>query len=311
MRLLQLEYFLVVVDEGSFTRAAARLMIAQPSLSQQVAGLEREVGGKLLERLPRGVRLTPAGRSFEPEARKAVSAVNRAKRAAKDALGLRGGEIEIATVLSVAVGILPPAIAAWRHTFPGVSVGLQEFRHRVLLEAALTNGQADLAIGPRPQDWPGSVVSLGYEEFVLVLASGDPVANSDADVPLSAVARYDWVLFEQDHGLSALVAGACAKAGFRPSGSIRTSQVEAAARLAATGAGVALVPRNIVPPGLDAAVLRLDPPLLREQTAYARSEFNAQAASFVNILVTTTTGLGFMTTAPPAHAWLTDQLRSL
>ena len=68
MKLRQITYLLAVVEEGSFTRAAERLSVAQPSLSQQVRALERELGGPLLERMPNGVQLTAAGRAFLPEA---------------------------------------------------------------------------------------------------------------------------------------------------------------------------------------------------------------------------------------------------
>jgi DNA-binding transcriptional LysR family regulator len=241
--------------------------------------------------------------------RAAVLAAARAKKAAKDALGLRAGELEIATVLSVAVGILPASIAAWHRRFPNVAIGLREFRHRLSLERAVSSGVGDVAIGPRPDDWPGQVVGLGYEEFVLVLASNDPLAASETAIPLSAVAHHEWVLFEADHGLNELVNVACAQAGFVPSGSIRTSQVEAAARLAAAGSGVALVPGNIVPAGLDAGVLRLNPPLLLEHAAYARNEFSPQARSFVDTLVETTAKLTHIATDPPADAWLTNGTR--
>src|SRR3954469_14588028 len=79
VNLRQLEYFLVIAEEGSFTRAAERLLVAQPSLSQQIGALEAELGGPLLERMPRGVRLTTAGHSFLPEARAAISHADRAR----------------------------------------------------------------------------------------------------------------------------------------------------------------------------------------------------------------------------------------
>jgi DNA-binding transcriptional LysR family regulator len=80
MTLRQLQYFVVIAEEGSLTRAAQRLLVAQPSLSQQIGALEAELGGPLLERMPRGVRLTMAGQSFLPEARAAISRVERARR---------------------------------------------------------------------------------------------------------------------------------------------------------------------------------------------------------------------------------------
>src|SRR6266436_8475208 len=103
VNLRQLEYFLMIAEEGSFTRASERLLVAQPSLSQQIGALEAELGGPLLERLPRGVRLTMAGQSFLPEARAAISHAERARRSARMALGLQAGQLELAALTSAAV----------------------------------------------------------------------------------------------------------------------------------------------------------------------------------------------------------------
>jgi DNA-binding transcriptional LysR family regulator len=97
MSLRQASYVVAVVEEGSFSRAAARRRVAQPTLSQQVRALERRLGGPLLERLPRGARLTMAGQNFLPEARAAISHANRARRSVRMALGLESGQLEIAT----------------------------------------------------------------------------------------------------------------------------------------------------------------------------------------------------------------------
>src|SRR3954451_23018416 len=113
MNLRQLHYLVAIAEEGSFTRAAEQLLVAQPSLSQQIKSLERELGGPLLERLPTGVRLTAAGKAFLPEARAAVTHAERARRNARSALGLQAGELEVATVTSVAFGVLPPAFERW------------------------------------------------------------------------------------------------------------------------------------------------------------------------------------------------------
>src|SRR5258708_30621983 len=101
MNLRQLRYFLTIADEGSFTRAAEQLLVAQPSLSQQIKALEHELGGPLLERLPKGVRLTAAGKAFLPEARAAVTHADRARRNARSALGLQAGQLQAATATSV------------------------------------------------------------------------------------------------------------------------------------------------------------------------------------------------------------------
>ena len=115
----RLAYWLAVVEEGSFTRAALRMHVSQPSLSQQVRALEKEVGGELLERLPRSVRLTAAGKAFLPQAQMAVRAAERAMQAARSALELETGELEISTVRSIAAGILPDLVQSWRQRHPG------------------------------------------------------------------------------------------------------------------------------------------------------------------------------------------------
>src|SRR3954462_3304023 len=126
MNFRQLECLVEVVDEGSFTRAARRLGITQPSLSQHIKTLEAELDGALLDRLPRGVSLTPAGRSLLPEARTAVRALERGRQGARSALALELGELEIAPVLSLAVGYLPRHIGVWHGLHPNVSIRLHE-----------------------------------------------------------------------------------------------------------------------------------------------------------------------------------------
>ena len=88
MNLRQLQYWVAVVDTASFTKTAQQLHVSQPGLSQQIQALEAELGGRLIERLPHGIRLTPAGRAFLPEARATVLAAERAQRAARGALDL-------------------------------------------------------------------------------------------------------------------------------------------------------------------------------------------------------------------------------
>src|SRR5262245_2777592 len=119
MNLRQLVCFLAVAEEGSFTKGAERVGIAQPSLSQQIRGLETELGGQLIERLPRGISLTPAGRAFLPEARTAVQAAERAARSARATLGVDAGELGVATVRSIAIGILPTTLQRWHEQAPG------------------------------------------------------------------------------------------------------------------------------------------------------------------------------------------------
>ena len=284
MNFRQLECFVAVVDEGSFTRAARRVGISQPSLSQHIRALETDVSGALLDRLPHGVSLTPAGRVLLPEARLAVRALERGRQSARSALALELGELEIATVLSMAVGVLPRHIGVWHERHPNVSIRLHEFRHRTLLEDAVEQGVADFAIGPRPvRRWDGPHEIVGWEEFVIVVAPSDPLARRK-HVRLEELRDREWVLYHPDHGLAGIVDEVCRREGFRPRGAVRTSQAEGAVRLAAAGLGVALVPDNIVVPGIETGVLRLEPRLLREVAVYARVALSPTAAAFVDIV---------------------------
>ena len=155
MNLRQLEYFIAIAEEGSFRAAAERVRVAPPSLSQQIRVLEAELGGPLLERLARGSRLTPAGRALLPEARAAVLAARRGGRAARAALDLEQAELEVATVLSLAVGLLPTAIERLYLAYPGIAVRLHEYIHGDELARAVADGVGDIAVGPAPPDREG------------------------------------------------------------------------------------------------------------------------------------------------------------
>jgi DNA-binding transcriptional LysR family regulator len=224
---------------------------------------------------PRGVVVTPAGRALLPDAR----AAERGGRSARAALALEARELEIGTVLSMAVGLLPHTIRAWHERHPTVAIRLHEFLHRRLLEDGVRSGVGDLAIGPRPLErWDGPLETVGWEEFVLVTARSDPLAACKS-VRLETLAEREWVLYHPDHGLAGILEQICGGAGFALRGTVRTSQAEGGARLAAAGLGLALVPDNIVLPGLDGAVLQLEPRVTREVVAYTRTEWSPRAAA--------------------------------
>jgi DNA-binding transcriptional LysR family regulator len=283
MNLRHLRSFVAVAEEGSFTRAARRIGVAQPSLSQQIRALEADLGGPLIERLSRGIRLTAGGKALLPEAQAAVRAAERAVSAARTALGLEAGEIEVATLLSMAVGILPHAAAVWLERHPEIGIRMREYTHHTLLEESVRNGVGDIAIGPSPASWPGPLEELGCEELVVVLPLSDPFAG-EATIGLEALADRQWVLFQPGHGLTDLVDSACRSAGFEPRAAARTTQVEAATRLAAAGLGPAMVPDNVVSRSLEAAVVRLDPPVTRRLAAYTRDEWSPLSAAFLDAL---------------------------
>ncbi|WP_344677751.1 LysR family transcriptional regulator [Saccharopolyspora taberi] len=281
--LRQFEYLVAVVDEGSFTRAAERLHVTQPALSHQIRALERTLGGPLLERLPRAVRLTPMGRAMLPHARAALADAERARVSARRASGLERGELQLATVYSVSLGVLPAALRTWRREHPGVHIRLFEHRHADELLAAMAAGQADVAVGPPPPGWDGPVRTLGVEEFVVVLPEDDPLEGS-VNIELGTLADRSWVHYSPGNGLAELVDRVCAAAGFQPSAAVRTEQTAAAPTLAAAGLGPALVPANVIPPRFDGRLLRPDPPVRRTLTAYTRGRPDPLTTAFVDVL---------------------------
>jgi len=275
----QLEYLVTVADRGSFTRAAAELHVSQPSLSNQIAVLEREIGTALLDRLPRTVRLTPAGRALIPHARDALSGTRRTVEVARRAVGLEEGELDVAAVYSATLGLLPVPLRRWREAHPGVRIRLREYRHGDELTAAVRNGEADVAIGPTPPTWSGDLIDLGDEELVIVLAGDDPLAGRRGPVELSELAGRAWVHFAPGHGLADLLDGACAAAGFSPQVALRTEQTATAPLLAAAGMGPTLVPASIVPYRFDGLVVATSPPTRRPMGVYHRANSDPLAAA--------------------------------
>src|SRR3954464_15216654 len=127
MTLGQLAYFVAVVEHGSFTAAARALHVSQPALSHQIALLEREAGAPLLERLPRAVTPTALGERLLPHAKATGDAVDEGHTAAQQGGDIPGGDLRGAPLLSVALGIIPATIRAWRAAHPRVQIELLEY----------------------------------------------------------------------------------------------------------------------------------------------------------------------------------------
>jgi DNA-binding transcriptional LysR family regulator len=190
----------------------------------------------------------------------------------------------VATVTSVAYSILPPAFEVWHNRHPATTIALREYTHRRALDDAVRIGVGDIAVGPRPPQWSGPVIELGWEEFVVVIPASDPLSRKKRAVSLDQLAERDWVLFGPEHGLSELVLGVCAGAGFTPRRTVQTDQVAAAAPLACAGLGVTIIPSNVVPDGLEAETRRLRPALVRQLVAFARQDWSPLAQAFLEVL---------------------------
>jgi DNA-binding transcriptional LysR family regulator len=282
--LRQFEAYLTVVDEGSFTRAAQQLGVSQPGLSQQVAALERELGASLFSRLPRSVSLTPTGRALLPHARASVDAAARATTAARSVAGTSAGELRIAAVYSVGLGLLPGVLTRWRADHPGVGVRLLEHRTAETLTAAMQGGQANVGIGPTPAGWRGRVRILGTEELVVLLPAQGPPDVRGHEIDLSRLADVAWVQYGPGHELSAELDAAAQAAGFRPKVAVRTEQTAMAPQLVDAGIGPALVPAGIVPSSFGGRIARLVPRAERELAATTGPEPDTLTSRFVALL---------------------------
>lgn len=297
-----MEYFLTVVEEASFTRAAELLHVSQPALSHQIKALERSVGGALLERMPRGVRLTPMGRAFRPHAELAVRSAAQARRAARAAAGAEGGELHVAAVHSVAVGVLPDVFARWSAAHPRVLLHLHEYATSEALEEQVERGTADLAVGPAPADWPGTVVPVGEEDIVLVVPFDDRFAGRTT-VTLAELADRPWVRCAMEpvvHG-ERFLDWACGRAGFTPRTAVFTEHTSTAVRMAAAGVGVCAAPAHLVRDavGDGCVVLTPDPPWKRTLTVFSRLPPTGAAEAFVTLLHAAWPHPRVPSTAPP------------
>lgn len=284
INLRHLRAWLTVVEEGSVTAAARRLDISQPALSQQLRALEKSLGSDLLERLHSGMQPTPLGRALLADARATIASAKRLSNQARSVAGFETGVLEIATLPSLVDATLLDPIRRWHLEHSDVAIRLHEFSLQALMEEEVTGGLCDLAIGVRPSRWSGPVVSLGWEQFVVVLPPGDPLFGDKGPVALAELADRTWVLYEASNGLADFVTVACAQAGFRPNEGVSTSQVQAAVQLASAGIGPVLIPSDNVPAEIADAARPLDPPIVWELTAFTRKVMSPPAAAFVGLL---------------------------
>jgi LysR family hydrogen peroxide-inducible transcriptional activator len=145
MEIHQLRYFVAVADEGSFSRAAAKVRVAQPSLSQQIQKLEADVGQPLFDRLPRSVVLTEAGVCFIDYARQILSAIGDARRCVDELKGAVGGRLAIGAIPTIAPFILPKLINRFQKRYPQVKLEIVEDVTDGIAQR-IENGELDAAI---------------------------------------------------------------------------------------------------------------------------------------------------------------------
>ena len=253
MELRHLRYFVAVAEEGHITRAAERLGIQQPPLSHQIRALERELGVQLFRRLPRGVELTEAGRSFIEDARAALARVGQGVEAAKRAARGEQGHLRLAVPPTAPFHpFVPQVILAFREAYPLVSLTMEENLRMETLDQ-LRGGQMDVAFLRASIAAPEGLVvhPLLEEPMVAALPSGHALARSapsqDAALPLRALAGETFIAYARQQGpaLYEAMAAACLQAGFSPQLGQEAPRISTALSLVATGFGVTLVPASM------------------------------------------------------------------
>ena len=237
----RLRYFLAVVDEGSVTRAAQQLHVAQPSLSQALRAFESELGVQLFHRVGRGLRLSSAGDALVGPARQILRAIEEAHNAITGVLELKRGTLEIAALATLAVDPMATLIGRFRARHPRVEVRVIEPDSADGVRALVRDGTCELGAAHLPlRDQQLTAHPLGEQELLFVLppdasADGSPLgANELADTPLvvSPPGTSTRILLEQ----------ALARVHITPTIAVQTAAREAIVPLVLAGAGAALLP---------------------------------------------------------------------
>ncbi|MFI6977378.1 LysR family transcriptional regulator [Embleya sp. NPDC050154] len=253
MELRQLQYFVAVVEEANFTRAAARLHLAQPGISAQIRQLERELGQPLLDRSGRTVTPTPVGEAVLPYARAALAAVEGVRHTVEEFTGLLRGRVTLGLVSGAATHEFDVAsvLADFHDEHPRVEIALTEDTSEHML-AALRRGELDLAmvgiVDPEPP--PGLTFRVLVDEpLVVATAPDDPLLTPGrTSVPLAELRDRPLISLLRGTGLRGTLDRACAEAGFRPRIAFEAAAPELLVQLAARGLGVAVLPA--LPPAM-------------------------------------------------------------
>lgn len=248
IELRHLRYFVAVAEDLNFTRAAARLHISQPPLSQQIRQMEHELGVSLFHRTKHRVRLTEAGEAVLGEARRTLAQVNRVGIAARRVSEGLSGNLQVGFPSSVPHTTLPAILRAFRSRYPDVRLALHERSTEEQLEL-LAAGTIDAGFLRLPvADAPASLLvrPILREPLILALPKKHPLGRLSA-VPIRALATEPFVLLPRHAapGLYDQIDGICRRAGFKPSVAQEAMQIQTIISLVSAGLGVAIVPRSI------------------------------------------------------------------
>jgi len=245
MEIHQLRYFVAVADEGSFSRAAAKVRVAQPSLSQQIRKLEAEVGQPLFDRLPRSIVLTEAGRCLIDYARQILASIGDARRCVDELKSEIAGGLSVGAIPTIAPYVLPELIGKFQKHYPEVTLEIVEdvtdgITRRV--EA----GELDVALASTCQQSPTlRRESLGNEPLLALVPKGHPLAKKTL-VTLDDLKSQRFLLLHEMHCLSQQVNHLLAVRRLRPEVALAGSQLGTIANMVAAAIGVSIVPQMMV-----------------------------------------------------------------
>ncbi len=294
MELRHLRYFVAVAEELHFGKAATRLFIVQPSLSQQIRQLEDELGVPLLRRTKRSVELTDAGKVFLQEARNVLTQVQEAKRAAQRAYKGEIGRLVIGYISSSTYDLLPMMLSAYRVRFPDIDVALRELttqeQIRALEDETIQVGLLRLPIS----DLTLYVEVMRREPIVCVLPEGHPLALHER-IAVSLLVNEPFVLQsrQQGGGYYAQLMNLCLTAGFSPNVIQEVTEMHTIVSLVAARMGVSLVPlsiKNIRSQGVVYRELEGSTPITEMAIAWRRNSHSTIVQNFLEVARETTVG---------------------
>ena len=297
MELRHLRYFVAVAEAEHITRAAARLGIQQPPLSQQIRALERELGVQLFRRRPRGVEATDAGRALLAEARAILALVDRAVATVRQTAEGKRGRIAVGFTSSAPFHpFVPRLIRAFRQAYPAVLLTLEENGTADLVEA-LRAERIDAAFVRSPiAGVPELIVRpLLAEEMVVAVPSRHRLAahtrwGAGAALPLRALAAETFILYRRPSGpgLYDAIIAACRRAGFSPRIGQEAPLIVSTLNLVAAGLGVSIVPASMRRLHMDGVVYRrikgLPQPKAPLNLAYRRDADSPALRQFVGLV---------------------------
>ncbi|MCX2715116.1 LysR family transcriptional regulator [Mycolicibacterium sp. J2] len=280
MELRTLEYFIAVAEEGSFTRAAQKCFVTQPSISAQIQALERELGEALFDRTQRSTVLTDGGKLLLPYARQCVTAANDAKAEFSARAGLLRGEFRIGTGGGVEHTTVPHLLGALRAKYPGIDIEVSEAPSRPLLDMVLQN-QLHAAVIARPVDPLPSTITAAPMFSDHIVAVYDPTVYPLGDmdpVPLGDFAPYPIITYPRTSALRAGIDRAAAAAGVALRANYAANDVRLQVAFVGKGLGIALSVRSdpaLLGTGL--SIRAIDPLIEFEKILVWRNDIPASA----------------------------------